>query len=90
MNLAAARSRVDVAFNELERARQYLKERSLVRVRNPFGSPERDTDNYLYEEAERDYQEKLAAFQWATKQFDDTRAKKQRREAAAQHGDRGR
>ena len=78
MNVAAARSRVDIAFNELEKARQYLKERSLVRFRDPFGSRERDTANYLFEEAERDYQEKLEVFQWATKSFDDVRMHAQR------------
>jgi len=83
MNLAAARSRVDIAFNEMERARQYLKERSLVRFRDPFGSNERDRCNRLYDEAERDYQEKVATFQFAAKNLDDVRFKKQRKSFAA-------
>jgi hypothetical protein len=85
MNLQSAKSRVEHTFNELEKARQYLKERSLVRFRDPFGSQERDTANYLFEEAERDYQEKLSQFQWATKALDDFRCKKQRRETVARH-----
>ena len=71
--LEECKSVVDATFKEMQRARQYLKERSLVRFRDPFGSPERDTANYLFEEAERDFREKLAAFQWATKSFDDVK-----------------
>jgi hypothetical protein len=71
--LQAYQDQVDAAFKEMERARQYLKERSLVRFRDPFGSPERDAAQYLYEEAERDHQVKKDAFQAARKLFDDTR-----------------
>jgi hypothetical protein len=83
MNLAAARSRVDICFNELETAKQYLKARSLTRFHGEFGSPERDESQYFYDEALHDYEEKLAAFQFATKHFDDTRCKKQRKSFAA-------
>lgn len=71
--LQACQNQLDAAFAEMERARQYLKERSLVRFRDPFGSPERDTANYLYEEAERDFKAAADAFAVARKQFDDVR-----------------
>lgn len=71
--LQVRQAQLDAAFKEMERARQYLKERSKVRFRDPFGSPERDTAQYLYDEAERDYKAKAVAFAIARKQFDDTR-----------------
>jgi hypothetical protein len=62
---------VESAAEAMQAAKWHFKERSRVRFRDPFGSPERDTANYLFEQAERDYKEKVAAFQLVAKMYDD-------------------
>jgi hypothetical protein len=71
--LQRLKQRVEIAAEEMQAAKQYFKECSRVRFRDPFGSPERATANYLFEEAERDYREKVEAFQLAAKMYDDVK-----------------
>ena len=50
---------VESAAEAMQAAKWHFKERSRVRFRDPFGSPERD------------YKEKVAAFQLVAKMYDD-------------------
>jgi hypothetical protein len=69
--LQRLKQQVESAAEAMRAAKWHFKECSRVRFRNAFGSPERDTANYLFEEAERDYKEKVAAFQLVAKMYDD-------------------
>jgi hypothetical protein len=71
--LQKARADVDAAFAEMNTAKQWLKTRSLVRYRDPFGSAERQTAEKDYADALREWQEKTEAFQVAKKTYDDFR-----------------